>query len=108
MKGVSGPDGERWGSHRTRCEEWAQEIAGLHEATARLAAATAATPPSGLKERVMAAAATTRQQPPATSDAEPRARLARDVPERAWAWLRSLSGRGWRGPPAGGAGAPAP
>ncbi len=96
MDAVSGPDRARFESHLTRCEECAQEIAGLREATARLATATATTPPSGLKERVMAAAAMTRQQPPVTSDAEPRARSARDVPARAGARLRSLSERGWR------------
>ena len=51
--------------HLTGCEDCAQEIASLREATARLAAATAVTPPPGFKERVLAAAAVTRQQAPA-------------------------------------------
>ena len=74
MDAISEPDRDRFESHLTRCEECAQEIASLREATARLATATAVIPPAGLKERVMAAATVTRQQPPVTSDAEPWAR----------------------------------
>jgi anti-sigma-K factor RskA len=59
--------------HLAGCEDCAQEIASLREATARLATATAVAPPSGLKERVLAAAAVTRQQAPAGSDAGSRA-----------------------------------
>jgi len=96
MDAISEPDRARFESHLARCEECAQEIASLREATARLATATAVTPPAGLRERVMAAAAMTRPQPPVTSEAEPRRRSASDVPARAGAWLRSLAGRGWR------------
>jgi anti-sigma-K factor RskA len=92
MDAISAPDRARFESHLARCEECAQEIASLREATARLAAATAVTPPSGLKERVMAAAALTRQQPPVTGDAEPQARSAAS----AGTWLRSLAWRSWR------------
>jgi anti-sigma-K factor RskA len=80
MDAISAPDRARFERHLTRCEECTQEIASLREATARLAGATAVTPPAGLKERVMAAAAMTRQQPPATSDADERA------PEQARTW----------------------
>jgi anti-sigma-K factor RskA len=80
MDAISAPDRARFERHLTRCEECTQEIDSLREATARLAGATAVTPPAGLKERVMAAAAMTRQQPPATSDADERA------PERARTW----------------------
>jgi anti-sigma-K factor RskA len=80
MDAISAPDRARFERHLTRCEECTQEIDSLREATARLAGATAATPPAGLKERVMAAAAMTRQQPPAPSDADERA------PERARTW----------------------
>jgi anti-sigma-K factor RskA len=59
--------------HLAGCEDCAQEIASLREATARLATATAVTPPPGLRDRVLAAAAITRQQPPAESDAGARA-----------------------------------
>jgi anti-sigma-K factor RskA len=66
---ISAPDRARFERHLARCEECAQEIASLREATARLGTAAAASPPAGLKDRVMAAAAMTRQQPPAVSDA---------------------------------------
>ena len=59
--------------HLAGCEDCAQEIATLREATARLATATAVTPPPGLKDRVLAAAAVARQQPPAEGDAGSRA-----------------------------------
>ncbi len=75
MDAISEPARVRFARHLARCQECAQEIASLREATARLAVATAETPPPGLKERVMAAAATTRQRPPVTSDADLPARL---------------------------------
>ncbi len=94
MDAISEPDRARFEAHLARCAECAQETASLREATARLAGATAVTPPPGLKERVMAAAAMTRQHPPVTSDAEPPARSAGGA--RAGAWLRALAGRGWQ------------
>lgn len=66
MDAISEPDRVRFERHLAGCQECAREVAGLREATARLAAATAVPPPPALKERVMAAAAATRQQPPAT------------------------------------------
>ncbi len=96
MDAISEPDRARFEAHLARCQECAQEIASLREATARLAGATAATPPPGLKERVMAAAAMTRQQPPVTSDAEPPARSTWTALARPGAWLRALAGRTWR------------
>ena len=96
MDAISEPDRARFEAHLARCQECAQEIASLREATARLAGATAVTPPPGLKERVMAAAAMTRQQPPVTSDAEPPARSAWTALARPGAWLRALAGRTWR------------
>ncbi len=65
--------------HLAGCEDCAQEVASLQEAAARLATATAATPPPGLKDRVLAAAAITRQQPPAETDAGSQA--AARIPE---------------------------
>jgi len=50
--------------HLARCQQCTQEISGLREATARLAAAAAAEPPAGPAERALAAAAQTRQLPP--------------------------------------------
>ncbi|HEX2824348.1 MAG TPA: anti-sigma factor [Streptosporangiaceae bacterium] len=85
MDAISEPDRVRFERHLARCQECAQEIASLREATARLAVVTAETPPPGLKERVLAAAATTRQRPPVTSDADLPARL------RALAWPGRLA-----------------
>jgi len=64
MDAISDPDRVRFERHLAGCEECRREVAGLREATARLAAATAASPPPAMKERVMAAVAATRQQPP--------------------------------------------
>jgi anti-sigma-K factor RskA len=87
MDAISGPDRERFERHLTGCEECAQEVASLREATAMLGAAAAEPLPAGLKERVMAAAAMTRQQPPA-GEAE-----AKPHPQGVGAgtWLRSLA-----------------
>jgi anti-sigma-K factor RskA len=89
MDAISERDRARFERHLAGCQECTQEIASLREATARLGAATAVTPPAGLKERVMAAAAMTRQQPPAT--AEPDASARAGVMVRAGTWLRSLA-----------------
>jgi len=93
MDAISEPDRVRFERHLAGCDECRREVAGLREATARLAAATAASPPPALKERVMAAAAATRQQPPL---AEPPAA------SRSWpafrSWLASrpgLASRPW-------------
>ena len=69
MDALSAPDRAAFERHLTGCEDCAQEIASLREATARLAKATAVTPPPGFKERVLAAAAITRQEAPAESAA---------------------------------------
>jgi anti-sigma-K factor RskA len=88
MDAVSAPDRVRFERHLGDCTECADEIASLRDATARLGAAAAVTPPAGLKGRVMAAAAMTRQQPPA-SDPHPAARA------RIGSRLRSLARPGW-------------
>jgi anti-sigma-K factor RskA len=87
MDAISAKDRDRFERHLARCEECAQEIASLREATALLGTAAAEPLPAGLKERVMAAAAATRQQPPA-GEAEAHPRLARSP-----AWLRTWPGR---------------
>jgi anti-sigma-K factor RskA len=69
MDAISAPDRARFERHLAGCQECAQEIASLREATARLAAATAVPPPPGLKERVLAAAAQTRQHAPEAGEA---------------------------------------
>jgi anti-sigma-K factor RskA len=88
MDAISAPDRARFERHLAGCEECAQEIAGLREATARLATATAVPPPSALKERVMAAAALTRQQPPPVTEVgtETPARIPAILP-----WFRALA-----------------
>ncbi len=83
MDAISAADRARFERHLAGCEECAREIAGLREATARLAAATAVPPPPGLKERVLAAAAATRQQPPDPREAaEPGVAARRPRPGR--------------------------
>ena len=88
MDAISPPDRARFERHLDKCDECAREIDGLREATARLAAATAASPPAGLKERVMAAAAQTRQQPPKAPAAESRTATAPG-------WLRGINALTW-------------
>ena len=68
LDALTGADRARFERHLARCEQCAQEISGLREATARLAAAAAEQPPAGLTERALAAAARTRQLPPATRE----------------------------------------
>jgi anti-sigma-K factor RskA len=77
MDAISVPDRARFERHLAGCQECAQEIAGLREATARLATATAVPPPPGLKERVLVTAAQTRQHAPADSEAAVLTRRAR-------------------------------
>jgi anti-sigma-K factor RskA len=50
--------------HLDRCPSCAEEVRGLRETAAKLALATAVTPPPGLRSRVLAAAPHTRQLPP--------------------------------------------
>jgi anti-sigma-K factor RskA len=80
MDALSPKDRAAFERHLGTCQDCTQEIEGLREATARLATATAVTPPAGLKERVLAAAASTRQQPPA--ETEVRLRAAARFPVR--------------------------
>jgi len=94
MDAISAPDRARFERHLAGCAECAREIADLHEATARLATATAVPPPAALKARVMAAAAATRQRPPA-AEPEAAARTWRARTSRARGWrARGWSGRG--------------
>jgi anti-sigma-K factor RskA len=95
MDAISAPDRARFDRHLARCEDCAREIASLREATARLAAAAAVSPPPALKARVMATAAATRQRPPGP---EPEAAL-RTWPVRAWL-LRTWPVRAWQSRPA--------
>jgi hypothetical protein len=51
--------------HLARCPSCAEEVRGLREAAARLAMATAVTPPPNMRSRVLTSALRTRQLPPA-------------------------------------------
>lgn len=82
MDALSEPERARFERHLTACEECAEELAGLRETTARLAAATALAPPAALKRRVMAAAAGTRQYAPDPGPAPARIRSWRGPPGR--------------------------
>jgi anti-sigma-K factor RskA len=64
LDALDGPDRARFERHAARCQECTREVAGLREATARLAAAAAAQPPAALKEALRAETARTRQLPP--------------------------------------------
>jgi anti-sigma-K factor RskA len=66
--------------HLDRCPSCAEEVRGLRETAARLAMATAVTPPTGMRQEVLAAAALTRQLPPTGRSPLPRARGSRRRP----------------------------
>jgi len=84
MDAVSPPDRARFERHMARCEACRQEVRGLREATAALAAAAAVRPPDAFREAVLRQAGQVRQAPPA--GARPPAR---------WAALRRRE-LGWR------------
>ncbi len=65
LDALSGRDRQRFQRHLARCEACREEARGLTEASAQLAAVTAATPPARLRGQVLAAVAATRQVPPA-------------------------------------------
>jgi anti-sigma-K factor RskA len=60
--------------HLDRCPACAEEVRGLRETAARLAMATAVTPPPRMRQGVLAAAALTRQLPPTGRSPVARAR----------------------------------
>jgi anti-sigma-K factor RskA len=64
MDAVDIQDRARFGQHLAGCESCRQEVRGLREAAAALAAATAVEPPAPLRDAVLHAAARTRQMPP--------------------------------------------
>ena len=61
---LTGDEQAAFEKHLARCQSCAQEVRGLREAAARLAMATAITPPPELRSRVLTAALRTRQLPP--------------------------------------------
>jgi anti-sigma-K factor RskA len=111
MDALSSGDRVAFERHLAGCEDCAQEIASLREAAARLAAATAVTPPPGFRERVLAAAVVTRQQAPAETPAglagagTPAGRTpvgrnpaagSQAAARGLVAWLRWVARQGWR------------
>jgi anti-sigma-K factor RskA len=64
--------------HLARCPSCAEEVRGLRETAARLAMATAISPPPQMRERVLAAVPRTRQLPP--PGRYPRTRSGRRLP----------------------------
>jgi anti-sigma-K factor RskA len=90
MDAADGPDRIRFEQHLAGCEPCRQEVRGLREAAAALAAATAVEPPAALRDAVLQAAARTRQLPPVTGHhAEP----ARRPGYRGWRTWASQAGR---------------
>jgi anti-sigma-K factor RskA len=81
MDAVPEPDRARFERHLAGCESCRQEVRGMREATAALAAASAVQPPAAMREAVLRATGQTRQFPPPVI----RARMA-------WA---AWSGGGW-------------
>lgn len=69
MDAVDGSDRARFEQHLAGCESCRQEIRGLQEAAAALAAATAVHPHAALRDTALQAAARTRQLPPVTGPA---------------------------------------
>jgi anti-sigma-K factor RskA len=86
MDAVAEPDRARFERHLAGCESCRQEIRGLREATAALAAAAAVEPSAAFRETALRAAAQTRQLPPAVAAAP-----------AGWAAARGR-GRRWLGP----------
>ena len=88
MDAVPEPDRARFERHLAGCESCRQEVRGLREATAALAAAAAVQPSAAFRDAALRAAAQTRQLPPAVGQA-PAGWTAGDRGRR-----REL--RGWR------------
>lgn len=91
MDALDGQDRARFERHLERCEECTREVAGLHEATARLAGAAAVRPPEALKQLLLAETARTRQLPPVTRGAP--AATARRAPAAPGRRLARIRGR---------------
>ena len=65
MDAVDEPDRVRFERHLAGCDPCRQEVRGLRETTAALAAATAVPPPAALRDATLRAAGQTRQMPAA-------------------------------------------
>lgn len=95
MDAVAEPDRARFERHLASCESCRQEIRGLREATAALAAAAAVQPSEAFREAALRAAAQTRQLPPAVTPAPAGWAAARDRRRRRLG-LGGWDRRGWR------------
>ena len=91
MDALDGQDRARFERHLERCEECTREVAGLREATARLAGAAAVRPPDALKDLLLAETAQTRQLPPVPRGAP--SATARRTPAAPGQWLARLRGQ---------------
>src|SRR5260221_9688657 len=85
MDSVAGRDRAGFERPRAACESCRQEVRGLGEAAAALAAAAAVRPTAALRDAALRAAAQTRQLPPAVTQ----------VPA-GWAAARNRGRRRWR------------
>jgi anti-sigma-K factor RskA len=91
MDALGEADRARFERHLAGCDSCTQEIAGLHETTARLGAAAATPPPAALKEKVLAAARQTRQHTPVVTQLRPRRYLRAVIPAAAAAALIAVA-----------------
>jgi anti-sigma-K factor RskA len=81
LDAVSDAEREEFERHLQHCPACEAEVRGLRETAARLALASAMTPPAQMERRVLAAAYQTRQLPPLSAD-----RPRRALPRRAFPW----------------------
>ena len=81
--------------HLRQCPPCENEVRGFRETSTRLALAVAASPPPGLRERVLTAASVTRQLPPEVSQAPP-ARLRPAAAPGCPGWPPPWRRRPWR------------
>jgi anti-sigma-K factor RskA len=81
LDAVSDAEREEFERHLQHCPTCEAEVRGLRETAARLALASAMTPPAQMERRVLAAAYQTRQLPPLSAD-----RPRRALPRRVFPW----------------------
>lgn len=91
MDALGEADRARFERHLAGCDSCTQEIAGLHETTARLGTAAATPPPAALKDKVLAAARQTRQYTPVVTQLRPRRYLRAVIPATAAAALIAVA-----------------
>lgn len=82
LDAVSDAEREEFERHLQHCPTCEAEVRGLRETAARLALASAMTPPARMERRVLAAAYQTRQLPPLSADRPRRALPRRAFPRR--------------------------